>query len=109
MILEIPPPGSRLLGTSGEGTSVHRGWMREVWSSAVYLAPVSSPDDVNCSGVVIDSVNHPIVTDADSPEFTFSLQLLDTTRSGIAGKSLESLINPLSNRVWEILDLASGP
>jgi hypothetical protein len=68
-----------------------------VWldpGSAIDFSPMADSDNINNPLSIIDAVNNPVVSDSDTPQVPFALQLTRSGRPGLLGKTVDPRYHP---------------
>jgi hypothetical protein len=83
-----------------------------VWldsDSAIDFSPMADSDNINNPLPIIDAVNNPVISNSDTPQVLFALQLTRSGRPGISGKTVDPRYHPSYDGCIECVKLpASG-
>jgi hypothetical protein len=77
-----------------------------VWldfDSAIDFSPMADSDNINNPLSIIHTVNNPVVSNSDTPQVLFALQLARPRRPGLLGKTLDPGYNPVYDGCIEAL------
>jgi hypothetical protein len=79
-------------------------------SVAIHVAAVTNRRHIDKAVLIVDLVQHAVVSDPDAPEVVVAFQFLATWGPRGFGKSFDSWKDPIDHRQWKLLEfLASGP
>lgn len=77
--------------------------------SAIDFSPMADSDNINNPLSIINAVNNPVVSNSDTPQVLFALQLTRSGRPGLLGKTVNPRHHPAYDGCLECLKLpASG-
>ena len=74
----------------------------------VGLSPMADSDNVNNPLSVIDAVNNPVVSNSDTPQVLFALQLTRPGRPRVLGETVDPRYHPSNDGSVECLQLSAS-
>lgn len=74
----------------------------------VGLSPMADSDKVNNPLSVIDAVNNPVVSNSDTPQVLFALQLTGPGRPWVLGETVDPRYHPSNDGSVKCLQLAAS-
>ena len=75
------------------------------FGSAIDFSPMADSDNINNPLSIIDAVDNPVVSNSDTPQVLFTLQLTRSGRPGFLGKIVNPRYHPAYDGCLECLKL----
>jgi len=75
---------------------------------AIGLSPMADSDNINDPLSVIDAVNNPVVSNSNTPQVLFALQLKRSGRPWVLGKTVDPRYHPAYDGCVECLQLPAS-